>query len=957
MLFADDIIDVTVMKRTHNRSGTSGFALPTVMIASVVMLMVLLSGLVATSAVNSALREQYAQKQVSSAADAGLVMANACLQANNYEITWSESQPLRPNTDCFGDEIVSCPNTSTDSRCYFTDAGSIRTKFRVDTTINKETVNVEGSILNVRTTTGSIANVKTLTIRGARVTTKAPSVSASGSYTCAIAADTKVYCWGYNGYGTLGNGTTSTTANVTPTMIQQGAIPTNVLIENLAATYTHACVIASDGKAYCWGTNTNGELGNNSTVSAYAPVAVSQGAMPVGLSLRTISGGYYHTCAIGNDRKVYCWGNNGEGQLGNGGVGASSNVPVVVLQGAMPQGVYAVSLSSAYNSTCALASNKKVYCWGRNLEGQLGNNTTTNATSPVEVNLTAMGTAGATAIAAGYYHSCALGTDGSSYCWGQNSAYQLGNGTTTQSLVATKTPQGAVPSNVRLTQLSTYYQHTCAIGSNSLLYCWGMNAYRQIGNASTTTATTPTLASTISNAPGGSITGISTGDYHTCINSSNAKIYCWGYNAYGGLGNVNAPNPSDVAQVTGSNTALGYGRGLSVVAGGGATCAISIDSKPYCWGYNSVGQLGNGNTINSASPADVSNGAIPVGVDSVSLSGGGGTVCMLGSDAKIYCWGGNDTGQLGNGNTTNSSLPVAVQQGAVPAGVSVRGLSVGGGLGTNACMLGSDGNAYCWGGNSRGQLGNGSTINSSTPVLVSRGSMPVGVTIRSISTSGETTCALGTDDKAYCWGRNDWGQIGNGTTVASSTPVAVSQGAIPAGVTLRSISVGQATCAVGSDSKAYCWGYNMNGLLGNGTTTASNVPVAVSQGSMPIGVKVKELSVTSPTACVIGTDLKAYCWGDNSTGQVGDGTGTNATTPKAVVAGAIPAGVTIRSIRTGGGHTCAIGSNSRVYCWGDNQWGQLGYGTFDAGSLTPLLPTQSLRWSPTVTVDSMIIRY
>ena len=210
---------------------------------------------------------------------------------------------------------------------------------------------------------------------------------------------------------------------------------------------------------------------------------------------------------------------------------------------------------------------------------------------------------------------------------------------------------------------------------------------------------------------------------------------------------------------------------------------------------------------------------MPAGVTFASLVAGTHHTCALGSDNKAYCWGYGSSGQLGNGGTSQKTVPTAV---SLPAGVTFTGLAAGS---VHTCALGSNGKAYCWGNGGSGRLGNGAATNQSTPTAVS---LPAGVTFSGLAAGNLHTCALGSDSKAYCWGNGGSGQLGNGAATNQSTPTAVS---LPAGVTSFSgLAAGNVhTCALGSDSKAYCWGSGGSGQLGNGATTNQLTPVPVSE--------------------------------------------------------------------------------------------------------------------------------
>ncbi len=364
-----------------------------------------------------------------------------------------------------------------------------------------------------------------------------------------------------------------------------------------------------------------------------------------------------------------------------------------------------------------------------------------------------------------------------------------------------------------------------------------------------------------------------------------------------------------------------------IAAGDGTVCALTNPSSTgRCWGQNNYGQLGNGTTANSTTPVAVSQGAMPAGVTLKSISVGLESTCAIASNDKAYCWGRNNVNQLGNGTTTNSASPVAVSQGAMPAGATVKSISANY---SYACAIASNDKAYCWGQNNYGQLGNGTTTNSATPVAVSQGAMPAGATVKSISASLENTCAIASNDKAYCWGRNNVSQLGNGTNTNSTTPVAVSQGAIPAGATVKSISAGWShVCVVASNDRVYCWGRDNNqGYGGEEGTSYIAYPYAVAQGAIPAAVNFRSISTRAPYTCAIGTNSRAYCWGYNGSGQLGDGSNTGSKNPVVVLQGAMNGSATIKQITTGDNTTCVLSSDNKAYCWGSNSKGQFGVGS------------------------------
>ncbi len=735
------------------------------------------------------------------------------------------------------------------------------------------------------------------------------SVAASEQHTCAISSDDQPYCWGANDEGQIGDDSYDYDYN--PVATYQGDMP-SLKVKSLVAGRYYTCAINFNNRAYCWGANGDGELGDGTTDSRFVPTSVQQGAMP-SLDIKSITAGETHTCAIGMDDHAYCWGSNYRGQLGNDSTN-DSPVPVAVSQGAMAfLGVKSISAGEA--QTCVIAFDDKIYCWGRNNLGQLGNGTTTQSQVPVLVSLGAMTSQSAKFVVTGYWTTCAIAFDDKAYCWGDNNKGQLGNNSTTQSLIPIAVLPGAMTEQkVKSIALGMHQNTTCAVSIDGKSYCWGCNWYGELGNNSAVDSWVP-VAVQNGDMPSMSTSSITVGFDYTCLVHSNGDIYCFGINEQKQLGlgyDMSFDRPRKSGQ--------GFMPFLSVksmYAGIQNTCAINIDDKMYCWGNNYSGRLGN-NAIGGLnfSPIAVNQGAMP-SLTVKKMDTGDYHGCSISINDRAYCWGNNSNGQLGNNSTVQASIPVAVNQGAM-ASLSVKSISAGQ---HHTCAVGFDDKGYCWGANTYGQLGNNSTTRSLTPVAVLVGGMPSQI-IKSISAGDYSTCAIASDDKIYCWGANTYGQLGNNSTTRSLTPVAVLAGAMPSQV-VKFVTVGPSrVCAIGSDDKAYCWGSNNRGQLGDNTYTQKLTPTAVLQGDMPSQV-VRSISTSSQHTCAIGYDGKAYCWGYNFNAELGNGNRDLAKVPSAVSIGEMPS-LVIKSISAGYYHTCAIGVDDRIYCWGINADGELG---------------------------------
>ncbi len=352
------------------------------------------------------------------------------------------------------------------------------------------------------------------------------------------------------------------------------------------------------------------------------------------------------------------------------------------------------------------------------------------------------------------------------WAWGLNDFGQLGTG----SLVDESNPQAvSTPATITFTSLAAGEEHSCGLASGGAAYCWGRNHRGQLGLSNTTDAPTPQAVVMPS---GVSFVSLASGEQYSCGLTSTGSVYCWGMNLSGqlGLGNTTWPFTTPQAVVMPSGVSF-----TSLTAGQEFTCGLTSAGAPYCWGENFKGQLGLGSTTDVSTPQAV---VMPSGVQFASLAAGGSHVCGLTSAGAPYCWGRNNEGQLGLNNTTSpQTTPQAV---LMPSGVQFASLTPGY---LHTCGLSLEGAAYCWGRNNHGQLGLNNTTDVSAPQAVV---MPSGVLFTSLAAGAYHSCGLTSVGAAYCWGRNDEGQLGQGTT---ASPRATPQ-AVVGGLTLSSLASG-----------------------------------------------------------------------------------------------------------------------------------------------------------------------
>ena len=343
-------------------------------------------------------------------------------------------------------------------------------------------------------------------------------------------------------------------------------------------------------------------------------------------------------------------------------------------------------------------------------------------------------------------------------------------------------------------------------------YAWGRAANGQLGTGSTTGQTSPVL---VPLPVGVTLTQIAASGYSSFGIGSDGNAYAWGDNSVGVLG-VGDRAP----RTTATRIKVPTGVILTRLSAASRNCvATGSDGMTYTWGDNSLGASGTGSAANDyTSPTPVS---LPPGVTLTRVVAGE-SFCLGLSGVAAYAWGLNNAGQLGDGSGMYTQhLPVQV---AVPVGVTFTSVAVGF---QHSLATGSDGSTYAWGDNSYGELGNGGGTYQPTPVKVVT---PTGVAFISIAAGGNHCLALGDDGKTYAWGRNDNGQLGDGTTTDRLLPVPVT---VPALVSLSGLVAGRSqSFGIGSDGNAYAWGDNSQGETGDGTTTEHHIPTPV---STPVG--------------------------------------------------------------------------------------------------------------------------
>lgn len=582
-----------------------------------------------------------------------------------------------------------------------------------------------------------------------------------------------------------------------------------------------------------------------------------------------IGAGSNHMLAVQSDGSVWSWGN---GYMGNGTTSGSA-VPVQVsgLSGA-------TAVSGGGSWSLALKSDGTVWAWGEN-GGRLGDGTTTARPSPVPVT----GLTGITGISAGRFHGLARRSDGTVWAWGINSSGQVGDGTT-----ATRTVPIQIAGLSDVIAVAAGDFHSLALKSDGTLRAWGSNIYFQLGVGSDRTSRLSPVQVNLTN-----VAQIVAGEAHSMAVKHDGTLWAWGVSPSGQLGTGDT-----LSQTTPAAVVLGDYVPQEIAAGTRHSMAVGTDGTIMSWGSDSYGQLGAGAGRLRTTPEQV------VGLSGVTaIDGGTQHVAAVTSDGALWTWGASRNGSLGQGTAAFDRAVPAVVSGLL----GVRGVSAG--LDYTLALKG-DGTVWSFGLNNRGNLGDGTAVPRGTPVQADGLSG-----VEEVSAGAAHSLARKSDGSVWSWGDNTAGQLGGGGGTGSMVAAPMQ---IPGLGGVLSVAAGtDHSLAAKGDGSVWSWGSNDAGQLGTGGA-AFGSPSPVQVAGLSGIVKVCS---SGDASFALESDGSLWAWGDNSYGQLGDGTTTSRDTPVEVLLSGV---VALKSLAN---RTFAVTEDGSTWAWGYNANGELGDGT------------------------------
>lgn len=837
--------------------------------------------------------------------------------------------------------------------CYLTSSKAVRCAGAQGSNRSGDGVTLgSGNLLYSRTSPATVIGLKS----------RVSSFSYGSDHGCAVLTNGGIKCWGSQDSGQLGDAGAQGAERDSAVTAYGVSGATKVSTDQL-----HSCAIVSNGAnsgaVKCWGFNNTGGLGDGTTTTKSTPTLVTNLTGGVGNAVTDIlvtnsgsSPQQTHSYAI-KEGTLFGWGGNATSRLGVGADTTNRTTPVPLPWPAGSSAAQKIACRTVRqdNMCCAITVNGGLNCWGYNRTTQswVGVDNTVELVMPTPVPVVGLSDgSGLTVskVALAEAHSCAIAS-GALYCWGSNrAAGAVGNNAT--NVVKTPIPITGFGTGVTDVDVSAN-DNTCVV-KDGAVWCWGYNGDGVLLTGDTVLRKTPVPIAQLSS--GASIAQI-VGDKHYSSNNSNfslgfcarsttGKVYCWGSGShYGWTGSGRAlSGKSHLAKEVPMPAGWTLSSTVDSYMSPEFFCAAltsGTDTKPYCWGLNSVSRLGTGDTTTRQTLTPVGNAnmtaltklALPYGINNYACAINGS-----GNGRRGYCWGTNTNGLAGQATTSGSVTTPTILSGM--SNITLSDIKAGE---SNTCALDTGGALYCWGANGTvGRNGNNSTAVTTTATVATN--LSSGVT--DFDVGSDHSCAIKDDagtPKVYCWGTNTNGQIGVGDTTHRLTPTLV-LGLSTAGHGYDSVKVSSLnTCVVNSSNGTVrCWGTDSNGTLGDGGTTAvtNSSPVAVS-----FLTATTKLSLNHTSACALQSDGKLYCWGRGTYGNVGNNSTSDASQPVHVST----LGSLVTDVYKSGYFTyCALTStdSGKLWCWGWQDIGQFSHlshlGTGMPGNLLTPVPVIGL---------------
>lgn len=680
-------------------------------------------------------------------------------------------------------------------------------------------------------------------------------LKAGFSNSCVVAASGRAFCWGSNS-GTLGDGLL--TYSTSPVEVKRVGSLEGRKIVDISPGESHICVLDDLNAISCWGKNSaKGQIGDGTSLDSKVPVAVDTSGVLFGKKMVSLSAhGAEHTCALDDMGKAYCWGNNLHGQLGNGDT-TNSGIPVAVDMSGLAAGRYFIKIEVGSMNSCAIDNHNTAYCWGNNERGALGINKTQAILPYSAVPFAVHATAGVlkdkkiVTLEVGYLLVCALTEDRIPVCWGNDGSGQVGNGGTKKAEVApSKVVVTGAVSGETVEDIRVGFYHACLTTESNRHFCWGSNHFGYLGNGSTLESLEP--VETIPISEDDRLASIALENYKSCALSEKGFLYCWGSSSSSDGKSLKQPVMYSWSTLQFPDAELKHIRDYSL--SNNHMCFVSASYRLFCNGDNASGQLGiSGARPHAYPPTPVDTSGVLNNVNIGESFAISGATFALSVDGRLFGWGRSDLLLASNDSVTQSNVPVEIEFGPHRVKKFMLGR-------LHACALLDNNKLVCWGDNANGQVGDG-TIGGSVNGPSEVKGLPAGKKVTAIFASqSHHSCALIEGGDAYCWGYNNYGKLGHADAEDTAVPKAkaVALMAELKADKIKTMALGNSSsCALTEQGKVHCWGRNNSAQLG---VSILLVESAVPQ-TVETDLRFAKISAGLESYCGITWDEKMYCWG------------------------------------------------------------------------------------------------
>ena len=657
-------------------------------------------------------------------------------------------------------------------------------------------------------------------------------IEVGGDNSFALTESGDLFAWGSNENGKLGDGTED-----------DQYLPINVIdniglyyyetIEMMSLGGEHSMIVTSSGRLISWGANGEGELGDGSSTTNSTPTDVTSylGLHTEEVVVQAIAG-YGTSMALTSEGRVMTWGNNEYGQMADGTLESKSSPVDVTANFSFEEDEYIIEASTVEGFVIALTNQNRVFTWGYNDDGQLGTGDSTQYPLPQDITLV-LGlapTEGIINVDASYYNSTVLTDTGRCLIWGYNGQGQIGDGTKTDSLIPidiqdnfriTSIMEASLAHDETIVDVSIGKYHYAAVTSYGNLFTWGDNFFGQLGDGTVLNTNQPmNITNQFNLAEVEKIIDVELGEYHSVALTNTGRVFTWGENEIGQLGNMSTTDLYVPTELPASD--FGSEGVVSITVYDKMNAAMTASGRLFTWGFNWHGELGDGTEVHKLVPTEVT-GNFGLAVDETieKISFGLYHTALITSAGRLFTWGNNSYGELGTGTT--SIVPTLI-----PTELSLSNfgghpiVDVSAGYHTTAVVT-DTGKLYTWGLNNVGQLGHGTTTNSSVPVEVLSTNFD-DETVESVNLGFQHTTAITSSGTLYAWGLNNVGQLGDGTFIRKTSPQAIPM--FDGTETFAQASPGQETAlAITDDGVMYRWGRASIGENGFENQLRDYVPV------------------------------------------------------------------------------------------------------------------------------------